>query len=274
MKIVFFLVTVILSLGTYAQGQNGMYDEMKATEEKLVASTKQLNQFFRRFNGEEDEEGNRYYEGDKRYRDNNLRKKYIPSLFDQSNTSFNSGEIRDFAKESIKNPIYLNLHDQDLIAEVNTSFLYKGKSVDIQLFMKVQKQRKGYEWVIQDVYFSEYSRFFDKDTTETKPFVHPMSHELGFMNLRKAFKENPESFTSDSFAPDYLTLFIYDLKNGNLSFKTVQNVKYHFFGVENWYFEVSYYNRPGYNTGWLISNLVQVDNGQKKQLRDYIYGKY
>ncbi len=38
-------------------------------ETDLYTSTKQVNQFFRRFNGEEDMKGERYYPEDKDYRD-------------------------------------------------------------------------------------------------------------------------------------------------------------------------------------------------------------
>src|SRR5438034_1259030 len=54
-------------------------------ESKLYAQTKQVNQFFRRFNGEEDEKGERYHPNDKQYHNAKLRKKYLGILFDASN---------------------------------------------------------------------------------------------------------------------------------------------------------------------------------------------
>ena len=54
-------------------------------ESDLYASTKQVNQFFRRFNGEEDFKGERLYPEDKGYRDPELRKKYLENLFDHDN---------------------------------------------------------------------------------------------------------------------------------------------------------------------------------------------
>jgi hypothetical protein len=269
---------IILTLSFVVQGQglfsSELSDEMKAKEEELYASTKQLNQFFRRFNGEEDYKGNRYYEGDKDYRDESLRKKYLPNLFDQSNSGFDERQVKDFVKEAIKEPVYLDLHQEGWFAEVMAVFIYKGRETGAQLFMQFQPQGKGYEWVIRDIAFGPYLDAFDKDTSDNKPFLHPMSHELEFMNLRKAFEnEDPESYTLDDYEPDFLTLFLYDLKQGNLDFKTIKSVKYHFFGLDGWYFEVSRFNRSGMNSGWLISNLVAVDERQKDQLRRYIYGK-
>ncbi|MDX1630069.1 MAG: hypothetical protein R3345_15275, partial [Fulvivirga sp.] len=68
-------------------------------ESKLYAETKQVNQFFRRFNGEEDEEGKRYYPEDKRYRNTKLRKQYIKILFDHSNTSLSESLANEFLQD-------------------------------------------------------------------------------------------------------------------------------------------------------------------------------
>src|SRR5688572_3573646 len=59
-------------------------------ESRLYAESKQVNQFFRRFNGEEDEKGNRYYPGDKQHRSDKLRRQYLRVLFDESNSGISS----------------------------------------------------------------------------------------------------------------------------------------------------------------------------------------
>jgi len=41
--------------------------------------------------------------------------------------------------------------------------------------------------------------------------------------------------------------------------------------LENWYIELSEFNRRGSNTGWLISNLINVNVQQKDLLRKFIY---
>jgi len=243
--------------------------------EKFRAETKQVNQFFRRFNGEEDEDGNRFYPGDRNYRSNSLRKSFLKVLFDHENPGLDKQLARDFMNEvnDRSNPAYLDFHQDNWFAQVNASFLYEGRETQAVLFLKIEKENLGYKWVISRIFFEPFLNYFIKDTTYSKKFLHPMSHELDFMNLKKAFadQDSVEQYLAKGFRPDYLTLFLYEIRRGRLSFLTVKNVKFHFFQIENWYFEVAYFNREGFNTGWLISNLVKYRPEDKKLLRDFIF---
>ncbi len=249
----------------------------KEDESALYASTKLVNQFFRRFNGEEDEKGDRYYEGDRNYRQAKLRQKYLPILFDASNTNISDNLKEEFIEEVAekKDQLFLDFHQSGFFAEVNAVFDDRGNESNLILLMVLQQERLGYEWVIDDVVSSKYQGLFGKDTTANKKFIHPMSHELDFMTLRKALQDNdrPEDYTPHAFEPDYLTLFLYEMKTGKQQFKTVQDVKFHFFQIDGWYFEITNFKRSGYNTGWLISNLVKLNPGEDDLLKAYLYGK-
>lgn len=272
------LFTLLATLSVHVSVGQGLTDDMKATEEQLRASTKQVNQFFRRFNGEEDEKGKRYYPKDKRYRDPSLRRKYVPVLFDTKTSQIETDQAKAFVRQITdkKSPDFLNFHQDDWLAEVTTIFNFKGKQITGTLYMRLQAQGQGYEWIIDDVFFQTFDQWFDKDTTATKKFMHPMSHELGFMTMRKAFRDNDhiEQYTGRNYQTDYLTLFLYEMNQGNMNFVSVKNVNFHFFAVEGYYFGLSNFNRPGYNSGWLISSLVALANeDQKRQMLDYIYHK-
>ena len=77
------LFTVSLSHAQYIMSKSAL--------QKMYAETKQVSQFFRRFNGEEDRKGKILYENSKDYRSEKNRHIYIPYLLDQS--KFNSGSI-------------------------------------------------------------------------------------------------------------------------------------------------------------------------------------
>ncbi|MEQ8572428.1 hypothetical protein [Fulvivirga sp.] len=243
-------------------------------ESKLYAETKQLNQFFRRFNGEEDEKGNRYYEKDKEYRSVNLRKKYLPILFDKENASLSRDLKVEFADQVLdkKDPAFLNFHDANWFAEVNTIFMLKGKAQPFTLYLQLEKQNDGSKWVIYNVYSPYLAKYFDRDTSQTANFLHPMSHELDFMNLHKAFGHTEEvaAYTNKDYRSDLISIFIYEIKNGNLKFQTVTSLNFHLFQLDGWYLELSEFNRPGYNRGWLISDLVKVNNEEKGLLKSHI----
>ncbi|TRX48594.1 hypothetical protein FNH22_28795 [Fulvivirga sp. M361] len=269
-----FIVFVFL-LGTFSFRVSAQLVTDLEDESKLYAQTKQVGQFFRRFNGEEDENGDRYYPKDKKYRSQKLRKSYLGLLFDRENTSIKNELKVAFAKEMLDKdqPRYLDFHGGQWYAEVNALFRNSGKKEIFTLFMKLEKDRLGSKWVIEGVAGERYDRHFEKAEKGSKQFLHPMSHELSFMNLRKAFDE-PDSiseYTTSTFEPDYLTLFIYELELGKMKFETVQHVKFHFFQLDNWYFELSNFNRPGYNTGWLISNLVQVNEETSERLKKHLF---
>ncbi len=249
-------------------------DEM-ADESKLYAETKQINQFFRRFNGEEDEKGERYYQGNKQFRSPKLRKKYLEMLFDRSNTGIGDDLRVAFAKDVLEKgePAILQFHGPGWFAEVQTIFVKDGKEQAITLFMELEKHHLGTKWVIYTAHADGYERFFKRDTVALGKFLHPMSHELDFMNLRKAFlnKDSVAQFVSKRFEPDHLSVFIYEMESG-MKFKSVGQVTFHFFQIPGWYFELAEFIRPGYNRGWLISNLVKINSkADEALLRRFVH---
>lgn len=250
-------------------------DDDYQIEQQLLASTKQLNQFFKRFNGEENNKGDELEPGDRLYRSPRLRKRYLSMLFDEEGAQISKNTKSKFIEFTTRSdqPKILSLRSEEWFAVVNTSFEYEGREETVILYMEMQQEGLGYEWVISDISFGPYNNLFDKQRGETKEFLHPMSHELDFMNLRKAMVKggSPESYTLADFKPDYLTLFLYEVKKGMLKFKTVNRLNFHFFSLDGWYFSLNNFNRAGYNTGWLISDLTEINKSQKDQLLKIIY---
>lgn len=241
-------------------------------ERELYAETKQVNQFFKRFNNEEDRFGIRYYPGDSLYRDNDFRNVYLNMLFDLQNSTIKKQLKNDFIKDvtELESPVFIEFHGGFWFAEVASTFKYYGTSENLLLFLQLEDENLGSKWIITNVYFNKFLRNFYKGEEEVvdRSFLHPMSHELDFMNIYKAFKDNRyvEYYASQSFNPDYLTLLFYEIKMGNMSYESIGQLKFHFFQVDGWYFEVSYFNRSGNNSGWLISNLYKINEQDKEEL--------
>lgn len=254
------------------------FDKIAEDESMLYAHTKQVNQFFRRFNGEEDRYGERLPVNDANYQDPAYRRTFIDLLFDQQNTTIDALIKNEFIYKCTQadQQKFLNFHGGDWFAEVKTTFKYKGIDQDLILFLKIQEEKIGSKWVITNVIFEPFLDLFidaDKLPEEERKFLHPLSHELDFMNLIKVFTSKAvlEQYAEKEFKPDYLTLFIYEYRKLNLKFVTIKDVKFHFFQLDDWYFELSEFNRNINNSGWLISNLLKIDKEDQKVLRALIF---
>jgi hypothetical protein len=268
------LLLTLLSCNIVAQSLgNFQYDETE-----LYSETKLVNQFFRRFNGEEDKMGERLYENDKDFREYKLRKNYMPMVFNLESSILNDAASEKFTDLVLdkENPVYLDFHGGNWLCELKTIFSYEGKEKELTLFLVLQEEEVGSKWVIDGVYFEPFYKMLhqpDNKSFNDSKFLHPLSHEVGFMNIFRVF-EDPDSleyFADRYFQPDYLSLFFYEIKKGRLKFKTVKEQKFHFFQIDGWYFELSYFNRGGYNSGWLISNLMEIDEKNREILLNYIY---
>jgi hypothetical protein len=249
----------------------GNLGDVQVDEREFYTMTKQMGQFIHRFNYEEDQYGNRLYPGDKDYRNAAKRKDAIALLFDLENPR-TSGTLRNYFIEDLtkNNNQFMEFLGGDWYSEISAKFKWKGQMVDISMIMALEKDGLGSKWVITNVFFSEFQKYFPQGelAEREKHFLHPMSHELDFMNIYKIFNDpqTVEYYASTDYHPDYLTLFFYEIKQGNLKFDHVESVKFHVFQIKNWYFEVSWFNRSGYNSGWLISNLIYLKENEKEAL--------
>ncbi len=262
------LATLLLWMGNCIAQTIG---DFKMDETELYAMTKQMGQFMRRFNYEEDQFGYRLNPKDPNYRSNEMRRKSLPILFDQEKYGTQTDLQRYFIEDVTKgDSTYMTFLGGKWYSEVSCTFKYNGKPVNVILFLAVEKEGLGSKWVLTNVYFSEFNKLFPNGemAEREKHFLHPMSHELDFMNIYKAFQDPEviEYYASSSFTPDYLTLFFYEIKQGKLVFQHVDAVKFHVLQIKDWYFEVSWFNRLGLNSGWLMSNVIYMPEKEKTNL--------
>ena len=245
--------------------------DVQADEKAFYTMTKQMSQFMSRFNYEEDQYGKKIHPDSPDYRNRMKRKTVLPLLFDMENPRTN-GSLRDFFISDLTqaDSNYFEFLGGKWYSEVSATFKMNGQSVDISMIFAIEQENLGSKWVLTNVFFSDFSKLFPKGdiAEQQKHFLHPMSHELDFMNIHKVFKtpECIEYYASNTYSPDFLTLFFYEIKKGNLVFEKINSEKFHVFQIDNWYFEVSWFNREGLNTGWLISNLIFLKDNEKEEL--------
>jgi hypothetical protein len=263
-----FLIILVCFLVPRAFSQDLRLVDDPVAENKLTAHTKQLGQFIRRFNGEEDKTGKRLYEGEKFYRDKVLRENYLSTLFDNNNITITNDSKKKFINYiTEKNLSFLDLHDDKWFAELSTTFKYKGKEETVTLYLKFEQKDLGWQWVISGVYSKSLVSFADRKNLKAIDTLHPMSHEIDFMNLAKVFQkpESIVSYTRKDYQVDLLTVFITLVKQKQFEYVSTEALKYNFFQIDNYYFQVSEFTRDELNAGWLISNLISIPEGEKEQ---------
>ena len=84
-NITIIAIALLLSGNTFSQ----TIGDFRMDETELYAMTKQMGQFMRRFNYEEDQFGEKLNPKDPKYRSNEMRRKSLPILFDQKNIVHN-----------------------------------------------------------------------------------------------------------------------------------------------------------------------------------------
>jgi hypothetical protein len=245
--------------------------DFKMDETELYAMTKQMGQFMRRFNYEEDQFGYKLNPKDPKYHSNEMRRQSLPILFDQEKYGKQTDLQRYFIEDVTKgDSTYMTFLGGRWYSEVSATFKYYGRNVNILLILAVEQEGLGSKWVFTNIYFPDFNKMFPTGemAEKEKHFLHPMSHELDFMNIYKAFQDPEviEYYASKDYQPDYLTLFFYEIKKGNLVFQHVDGVKFHVFQIKDWYFEVSWFDRKGLNSGWLMSNVIYLPEKEKTNL--------
>ena len=244
---------------------------------RFLLEVKQLDQFIKRFNNEEDiltgneKTAEEITANRKDFKGFQLeRKKILMSLFNLGDSSLFNKTTREFVNfiGNDTDLITISYYDPDWYAAVNCTMNYKGKNFPVILTMKNEGSYKsGFKWIIESAspdFFKSTSSH--KDSTKS---IGPMNHELGFMGLFNVFNDakNITEYTSKNFIPDNFSVFLFLVKSGEIKYVQVNSVKYHFLQLKNWIFTVEYFNRNDNNSGWLISSLFKVSDSEKMNYR-------
>jgi hypothetical protein len=122
--------------------------------------------------------------------------------------------------------------------------------------MKQQLINHGIAWVITDV---DANFFYDVDNDSGYiKFIPPTSNEVNYIHLKNFF-ENRDSLTCYAFKGytcNRLSIFFHLIHTGDIQYKFVKSVTYFISDIPGWLILVKEYNRKGYNSGWLIENII------------------
>ncbi|PWJ42894.1 hypothetical protein [Sediminitomix flava] len=242
----------------------------QTSEEEFIRRVKQTDEFIKRFNFEIDYEGNAIPENSK-----GKRQEAIFRLIDKDYLEGADEEKKKLVNRFIKEVCAkkaeqkLSYFDEDWYAEVEVSVSYKGKNYPMTLIMQAETdQEEISKWTI----CAANAKFLSTLPKDPMASLSPVSHELNFMKLvsatNKKEAENIGAFASNDFykehrSEDHRQIFFYLVKNKELTIKEVGTVTYHFLQIPNWAFKLNHFERKEGNLGWLISELIPLQEEDK-----------
>lgn len=258
-KILLFGFLSLLATGSFSQSLNDLNPYLQKTRVGLV------DEFFSRFNGSE-------VHPDFPKTKPNSRKINLMMLIDLA--QFKSKESPEYLEASnmmdvaIDKNVHIDYSDSSWIALAHCVGKLDGKDVKFDMYLTVQHRRKSmYKWVISKVDGSIFD-ITPKNLNEGI-MLYPDDHETNFMSLRRMTTEQPSNiinFIGKGFEYDNMSVFNYLIYNNKLKISHVEKLEFIFTQIPGYIFNVAYFNRQNYNTGWLISKFHKATEQEKDSI--------
>lgn len=230
-------------------------------------SVKSLDEFVNRFNGVEVPNFIKNSSAPQN------RTTYVRALFDTvfyPNADAEKTRVVDeFVMEVVKNNIEIDMFDSLCYAQAHCIFIYKGKEVELDIVLQYENIRDDYyKWAIVGVNGLSDAGLLPK---QEEGYISPVQHEFHFRELSKAFP-HMYNYCKRDYRIDQLSYLLAMMEGNEVKFRSCEYHHYYFFSVPNYLFIVSYKNRIDTNTGWLISDVVELPTTEKQSVINSFLG--
>jgi len=234
-SIVFIMIFTLLSINNFAQVNqpntiNAELDGLGYLNQRI----KQIDEFIDRFN-------------------DTLQP--IENLIDKHFAFKDTLQYQEFIKQAQQSK--LSFFDTTWCAQLKVEVLYKGATHDANLYLKVQAYPKDQssKWVISGVEANFLN--LEPECVDSTTLIPPSANGTNFIALEKVWRNqsNIAAYTSDAFQADQLSIFLFLIKNGDLTLKSINQQDYYFWQMPDFVFQCQYFNRPAANSGWLITAI-------------------
>ncbi len=261
-RLISVLFLFLLAISTsYCYGQVlGKQSELNALAECYVKS---FDEFIQRFNAEEIPAFVRTDSVE------DVRYRCIVALFDLEQVNdTNSKEARrmlKFASNVCDNNTYLHITSPGIYAEAHCAFKYKKKDIDLNLILSFESRHDDYyNWVLRSANGVKEAGLVD---TVFRGRINPVNNELHFSELSSAFP-HMNSFVSKHHELDMLSYLAGMAESGMLLYESCQSITYYITQVPGYVFTVTQHSRRSMNSGYLIQDLIEIDDKDKDY---YVY---
>ena len=235
------------------------------------ARVKSINEFIRRFNGEE------------RHPDligDTTRTRNLLTLFDYQMEHAGMNEmqfkrhLQDFVVHVEQQQAEIGLTDRGIYAEINASMTVCDRPAALTLIMQNQSFRDHEtRWAFVGVKGLKESGIID---TTLCAGVSPVEHELHFMTRNDVFEPDNNSWSMCNRGRDtvidelsvLLTLAMVD----KVRIVQIEDLAFHCTDVPGYVFTIKEHGRKGANSGWLITKLIKTSNNEKSNYLKNLFG--
>ena len=264
-------------LGLSSEAQQFFSTKLYA-DKNLVLNVKQFGQFINRFNYEEDFNGNPV---DEKFTSRFDRYNYIGLLFNAKDKRLKDSTyvdlIEQFVNFVVKDSMRINRLSDKIYALAKCNVVFNKVPQQLYLVLSIEKINEGYRWALYDAYAKfltngDDSAEFINSASESSKLIPPTSNEVNFSHLRNVFqdKSNLSQYISKKSVGNGLISLIHILKNNDIEFNYVENLKYYIFDIRGWMIEVNEFIRNDVNSGWLISDLGKCNENAKFHMSNMI----
>lgn len=183
-------------------------------------------------------------------------------------------EISNFYSAVKSNKIKLSYDSKKWYAELRVGFLFKRKEVELGVILQPEMTPLNLQsWSIIGINGLEKVGY--KDSTK-RYAISPEQHESLFVEMESDFKYYSGDFSffrGRNVELDALSYFFALVESGSLIFQRRISTQFHFFDVPSYIFTIQYHARNKFNTGWLISKFLHVDEKEKLDYLNGLLGK-
>ena len=268
---------VFLLLIAFAGSLSAQVIESNSQRElNFVFEVKQIDEFFERFNNEQNSFLASYirlkYPGVQI-----TRSSLLESLFNTEVHGAEADLIREFCLQVADSarPEYLDFYRGEWYAEAVCKFKLNGQLTEAVVLLKIQQEENGgSKWIIVSA-FSKRLGVTDLPVIfPYKPgccqFLNPMSHATNFISLSRALRDktNLSDYLDTGFMEyPYAKSFARALLRNQLEYLYVKTIRYHFLQIDGWIFTVNQFTRKSNHSGWLVSSLQKTTPQEKENYR-------
>ena len=254
-------------------------NDYKIDEEIFTYKVKLIDEFIERFNDDKhsfirkeiESNGNNY---------ELTRKKLLISLFNWENTEINTEFAKEFITQVLdpKKPNYISFTDSNWYARVTCVFQHEKKEIEIPIILHIRTYgNKGSKWMItgilQNATITSETPLQETDTNRklnSSKFIPTSNYALDFLELHRVFTDSisPINYFDESLLETTRSKqLIWLLRQNKLTFLFAKDIRFYFYQIPEWIFEVEQIERKSKNSGWLINKLYKANKKQKESYK-------